>query len=256
MNFKLQSFIFRAWYWYLNIIDKDADLLFMNYGYEDANEKIILAQDDELNRYSIQLYHRLATAVDLKDKNIVEVGCGRGGGLAYITRKFSPSNSLGIDIERRAVNFANKYHQIKGLSFVQGDAHNLPVASNTYDVVLNVESSHRYFNMNLFLSEVSRVLKPKGYFLFTDFRFQHEMPALEEALSLSGLTRIEQQSINSPVLAALNHDTERRKRLVKKLIPQILYNLALDFAGVTNSVTYNRILSGEFVYFLYIFQKK
>jgi len=255
MNQIFWSLMFRAWYWYISKKDADNEILFMNYGYEDSSQKIILDKIDESNRYSIQLYHRLVSAVDLKNKNIVEIGCGRGGGLAYIAKTFSPSGALGIELENRAVNFANKFYNIDGLSFKQGNALNMPIESNAYDVVLNVESSHRYLDMDQFLSEVSRVLKNDGYFLFTDFRSPERMPALRESLNSLGLKLIEEQEINSQVVAALCHDNARRKNLVEKIAPGFLHKTALKFAGVVDSETYNKILSGELVYFLYIFQK-
>jgi len=250
-----RSLMFRVWYWYISKIDADNEVVFMNYGYEDPSEKIRLDAEDESNRYSIQLYHRLASAVDLKNKTIVEVGCGRGGGLSYITKTFSPSKALGIDLEKKAVDFASKYHTEKGLSFKQGDAHSLPVESNSCDALLNVESSHRYSNFNQFLSEVSRVLKHDGYFLYTDFRFPHEMPALKESLKAQNLKLIEEQEINSNVITALQLDTLRRKNLVKKLIPGFLHKAALNFSGAIDSPTYKKIESGEMLYYLYVFQK-
>jgi ubiquinone/menaquinone biosynthesis C-methylase UbiE len=256
MKVKLRSLMFRVWYWYVNKVDKDADLLFLNYGYEDSNEKIELDTHDEPNRYSIQLYHRLANAIDLKDKHILEVGCGRGGGLAYVSKRFSPSSALGIDLDKLAVKFGNNHYNIDGLNFEQGNAQSLTIENNTCDVVLNVESSHRYPNMDQFLSEVYRVLKPDGYFLFTDFRYDHEMPELEETLGSAGLTLLEKQMINENVVEALKFDSDRREKLVKKLSPKLLHKTALNFAGTIGSDTYNKIQSGEYVYFLYIFQKK
>ncbi|NVO10319.1 MAG: class I SAM-dependent methyltransferase [Bacteroidales bacterium] len=250
-----RSLMFRIWYWYISKIDSNAEVTFMNYGYDDPSLKVTLDNEDEPNRYSIQLYHRLASAVDLKDKNIVEVGCGRGGGLAYIAKTFSPSNAIGIDLENRAVNFANNHHNGNGLKYKQGDAQNIPLESNSYDVLLNVESSHRYLDMNKFLSEVTRILKHDGYFLYTDFRYPHEMSALKESLDSMNLTLIEEQRINPNVILALKNDTERRKDLVKRLIPKIFQKTALNFAGVVDSPTYNQILSGDLVYYIYILQK-
>jgi len=256
MGLKLRSLMFRVWYWYISRIDADNEIVFMNYGYEDPSQKIDLDKEDESNRYSIQLYHRLASAVDLKNKSIVEVGCGRGGGLSYIAKTFSPSGALGIDLEKRAVMFANRHHTEDGLSFKQGDAHYLPIESNSYDALLNVESSHRYLDFKQFLSEVSRVLKHEGFFLYTDFRSPADMPALKESLHSLDLNLIEEQVINKQVVASLIHDTPRRKDLVERLIPGFLKKTALNFAGVVDSVTYNQISSGDLVYYVYVFQKK
>jgi ubiquinone/menaquinone biosynthesis C-methylase UbiE len=247
--------MFRVWYWYISKIDSNAEVTFMNYGYDDESQKIPLDQEDELNRYSIQLYHRLASAISIQNKDIVEIGCGRGGGLAYITKTFTPSSALGIDLEQRAITFATDHHKNNGLSFKQGDALNIPIEKNSCDILLNVESSHRYLDMNQFLTEVARVLKQNGYFLYTDFRYPHEMPALKESLISMNFKLIEEQRINKQVVLALNNDSDRRKDLVKRLTPKIFHKTALNFAGVVGSPTYNQILRGDLIYYIYIFQK-
>lgn len=251
----LRSIMFRVWYWYISKIDSDNEVVFMNYGYHDPEANVILDEEDELNRYSIQLYHRLASATNLKDKHIIEVGCGRGGGLAYVKKTFSPAKALGMDLEDRAVKFANKHHPSEGLSFIQGDAHNVPVENSSFDAVLNVESSHRYQDMDKFLSEVSRVLKPDGYFLYTDFRFPSEMDELKKSLKSTEFTLVDEQIINYNVQTALLKDSDRRKNLVEKLLPGFMHKTALNFAGVVDSDTYNQIAAGSWVYYVYIYQK-
>ena len=184
MKKELKKLIYRFWYWYLSTIDQKGDILFMNWGYDYENEEIPLIPSDERNRYPIQLYHRLTHAVDLRGIDIMEIGCGRGGGLDYIARTFKPATALGIDLEQRATDFGNKHFKVEGLSFKQGDAQNLPFDDNTFDVVLNVESSHRYPDMHKFLANVVRILKPNGYFLFTDFRETLDIPKLLEMIKL------------------------------------------------------------------------
>ena len=57
MKEKLKSVFFKFWYWYLCSIDKNAEIIFMNYGYSKDKQKIEFKETDEKNRYSIQLYH-------------------------------------------------------------------------------------------------------------------------------------------------------------------------------------------------------
>ena len=255
MKLNVRYLMFRIWYWYISKVDADAEITFMNYGYDDDVQKIELDPEDEPNRYSIQLYHRLASVVEIKDKSIVEIGCGRGGGLAYITKTFTPAEALGIDLEPRAIDFASRFHPLKGLSFKQGDALNIPLNDNSCDVLLNVESSHRYLNMGQFLAEVSRVLKDDGYFLFTDFRYPHEIPVLKNELIATDMELVDEQQINRNVIAALVQDTPRRKDLVEKLLPRIFHKTGFNFAGVIDSPTYKQILSEDLIYFIYIFKK-
>ena len=84
MRFNFRESMFRIWYRYVNNIDKNAEILFMNYGYSDNDQEIPMDEQNEPNRYSIQLYLLLVCATEIKNKDIVEIGCGRGGGLSYI----------------------------------------------------------------------------------------------------------------------------------------------------------------------------
>ena len=255
MKKKLKKLIFRVGYWYISTIDQKGDILFMNWGYNDENEEITLTASDEPNRYPVQLYHRLAHTVDLKGKNILEIGCGRGGGLDYITRTFKPATAMGIDLEQRATDFGKKHFKVEGLSFQQGDALKLPFDDNAFDVVLNVESSHRYPDMNKFLTNVERVLKPNGYFLFTDFRNPESIPELLEMIKLFDFEWIDKVGINKQVLSGLTKDSERRRQLVIKYMPRFLHKTALNFAGVSDSQIYKMIESGEYEYFIFILRK-
>lgn len=255
MTLNLRERAFRAWYWYVSKVDKKAEVLFMNYGFSEVNHHTPLNGFNHDDRYSCQLYHHLAIEIELKDKDIVEVGSGRGGGLSYITSKFAPAKAIGIDMNPLAVDFCNKHYKHPELSFLQGDAQKLSLESNSCDVVINVESSHRYPNMEAFLGEVHRILRPNGHFLFTDFRLDTDYENLRNLLKNSGLKIIKERNINKEVVNALNLDDGRRRGLVHKLTPRILHKVALNFAGAIGSETYNRFDTGKYVYFSYVLSK-
>jgi len=176
--------------------------------------------------------------------------------LSYITENFSPATAIGIDLDKQAVSFCNEHYTLDGLSFLQGDAQKLSLADNTCDVVFNVESSHRYPDIKAFLGEVSRILRPEGYFLFTDFRYDYEIEDLKKELETSGMTVLKQKFINQEVVAALELDDERKRKLVKKLAPRFLHKIALNFAGTIGSETYNQFASGKYIYFSYVLKKR
>jgi ubiquinone/menaquinone biosynthesis C-methylase UbiE len=255
MKMNLREYMFRAWYWYVNNRDKNAEVLFMNYGYSDDGQQIDLRPEDENDRYSIQLYHHLVAEVDIENKDILEVGCGRGGGLAYIVRSAGPSTAKGIDLDGGAVDFCNEHYSLAGLSFAQGDAQDLHVEDNSCDVLMNVESSHRYTAFHMFLNEVKRALRSKGYFLYADFRCAWEMNELQEQIEQSGLTIFKKQIITGEVVKALELDDRRKRELVKKLVPSFLSKVALNFAATVGSETYNRFDSGKYEYYSYILRK-
>ena len=47
------------------------------------------------------MYHYIATGLgnfkDLKNKRVLDIGCGRGGGLEYIVKYLGCSNAIGVD---------------------------------------------------------------------------------------------------------------------------------------------------------------
>ena len=56
-----------------------------------------------------------------------------------------------------------------------GDVHDIQYASNSFNLVLNVESSHYYADLKKFIQELERVLKPGGYFCWTGFAVHNEV---------------------------------------------------------------------------------
>ena len=57
-----------------------------------------------------QLYHFVTSHADIKDKNVLEVGSGRGGGASYIARYLSPSSITGVDISNEAVALCSEFY--------------------------------------------------------------------------------------------------------------------------------------------------
>ena len=125
----------------------------MNYGFHSSGLELKLQEEDEIERYPIQLYSFVANQADVKDKNILEVGSGRGGGASFIARYLLPSYVTGIDISKDAIELCSKIYSIPNLDFIVGDSESIPFADNSYDILINVESSHCYGDMKKFLSE-------------------------------------------------------------------------------------------------------
>jgi SAM-dependent methyltransferase len=97
---------------------------------------------DEHNRYSIQLYHRTTTQVDLSGKEVLEVSCGHGGGASYLVRTFRPASYTGLDLNTAGIAFCQTEHNLPGLDFVHGNAEDLPFADQSFDALINIEVSH------------------------------------------------------------------------------------------------------------------
>jgi len=236
---------------------KVADWHFMNYGYVpfEFEEPLQLKNKDEINRYSLQLYHYLISLVDVKDLEMLEVGSGRGGGAKYINEYLKPKKIIGLDIAHNAVRLANENHSSETLQFVQGNAENLPFADASFDAVINVESSHAYGSVPAFLKEVKRVLRPKGYFLCSDMRSPNGMQTLKSNLHATGMHLAIQEDITENVIRAIELEEAIKQKRISDNIPKWLVKSFKEFAGVRDSKIHQDLKNCSLVYHRFILQK-
>ena len=193
------------------------DWAFMNYGYAPATGDIgrpPLRSCDERDRLCIQLYFHAIDHCDFRDRDVLEVGSGRGGGASYISHYLQPRSITGIDFSQEAVDLCNRHRRAPGLAFVCGDAQSMPFPASSFDAVVNIESSHCYESMDTFLSEVSRVLRPGGRFFFADLRSTDRVDTLREQFNASGLKVENETDITTNVLTALRLDNARKLGLI------------------------------------------
>ncbi len=255
---KLRSSFYKPWYKFMARTYQKSDWKFMNYGYAslgDHNLEIALEEADLDNRFFIQLYDHCAAPIDLKGLTVLEVGSGRGGGADYIKRYLGPEIMIGMDFSEDAVQLCCENYDEIGLEFRAGDAESLPFDDASFDVVINVESSHCYSSMPAFLAQVQRVLRDGGYFLFTDFRRTVDLESFREELNNSGLALIKETDITVNIIEALKLDNERKSAFITERAPKSLAGIFRQFAGTTGSQIYDRFIRGETVYLSYVFQK-
>jgi ubiquinone/menaquinone biosynthesis C-methylase UbiE len=253
---RIRKAIWQLWYPFLTRRLHGEEVLLLNYAYEENPAmNIPLVPDDEQNRACIQLYHHVATQVDLRGKNILEVSCGHGGGASYLARTFQPKNYTALDLNSAGIKFCKRRHRVDGLNFVQGDAENLPFETNSFDAVINVEASHCYPNFPRFLAEVARVLRPGGNFLYADFRFSERGGEWEKDIAAAPLKMLRTRNINAEVRLGMNRNSARSQELVARHLPKFLHALGRDFAGTKGSRIHNALDSGELSYRSYCFEK-
>lgn len=248
--------IWQLWYPFLTRRLRNEDVLFLNYAFEaDPPVGLQLDPADEANRACIQLYHHVATQVDLQGKDVLEVSCGHGGGASWLTRTLHPASYTGLDLNPTGIAFCKKRHQVSGLRFVQGDAQSLPYPPQTFDSVINVEASHCYPDFPGFLASVARVLKTHCHFLYADFRFRDQWAEWEQSLSQAPLEIVQTRDISHEVLRGMERNAAHSAALVSRCLPAPLQSLGRDFAGVPGARVYEALKSGELSYRSWCFRK-
>jgi ubiquinone/menaquinone biosynthesis C-methylase UbiE len=232
------------------------EVLFINWAYEENPPMALpLVASDEPNRGHIQLYHRVATQVELSGKRVLEVSCGHGGGASYLTRTLNPASYTGLDLNSAGIAFCRKRHDLPDLDFVQGDAENLPFDDQSFDVVLNVEASHCYPRVPRFLAEVVRVLRPGGQFLYADLRPSVQVAAWESELAGTEMRMRSQKVINAEVLRGMEKRASRSRELIDRHMPFVLHIFGPEFAGLPGSHLYRAMQRGDLSYRMYNFTK-
>jgi len=235
----------------------DSSVTFLNYGYAGngyTKSNFKLDKENEKDRYSIQMYHYVTSSTNIKDRTVLEVGSGRGGGAYYLVRKFSPKSYTGIDIAHNAIRFCKNKYPNGVLKFEQGDAENLTFSNESFDVVLNVETSHCYPNGNKFFSEVNRVLKKSGHFLIADLRPKNKVAKWKAQIENAGLKIINEEDISRNVFKSLIKDNRRKKNILNKL-PKAIQKPFAGFAGVEGTGLYKDIKKGDYKYFMLVCTK-
>jgi ubiquinone/menaquinone biosynthesis C-methylase UbiE len=87
----------------------------------------------------------------------LDVGTGTGAGARAIASRLPEAKIVGVDVSPGMLREARRLSP--ELSFVEGDAADLPFDAESFDLVTNA-------NMIPFLDEVARVLKPGGWTLY------------------------------------------------------------------------------------------
>lgn len=209
---------------------------FMNYGFAPLGPitPLALEPQDEADRFCIQLYDHTVTA-DLTGLDVLEVGCGRGGGASFLSRHRGPRSTTGVDLSAAAVALCTRDRHGPGLRFAVGDAQDLPFPEASFDVVISIESSHCYTSVPTFLAQVRRVLRPGGRFFWADLRSAGDVERTRDQLRASGMVVDDEQDVTAEVVHALDLDSERKRGLVRAWVPRVAHPLFARFAALDGS---------------------
>jgi SAM-dependent methyltransferase len=145
--------------------------------------------------YMAFLDRALFAAIDHEPLGTVaELCCGRAEAFQLLQGRVQ--RGIGVDISVSMLEAAMRNNRAEHLSFVQGDATRLPLASETFDTVFMLGGIHHVGDRRALFAEVARILKPGGWFYFrepvSDFALWRWIRAVVYRLS--------------PIL---NHETER-----------------------------------------------
>jgi len=98
----------------------------------------------------------------IKPERLVDIGCGQGSCSTLLNKKIE---YIGTDSSPSLIKRAKKLYLEPNKKFIQGDANNIPIESESTDAIISVWVWSHLDNLQLTSQEMYRVLKPKGRFM-------------------------------------------------------------------------------------------
>lgn len=240
--------------------------VFMNLGFvelEPDPEPFAIPEEEEMFRPFMQLYRHVLKVTRLEGKEVLEVGCGAGGGAQFMARHYQPKSVTGVDLVEANIAEAKTRESLPVLTFALGDATALTFADESFDVVVNIESSHCYSSIEKFLSEVKRVLRPGGLFLYADHRpvrdewgSDRTIAAWEQQIRDTGMIVLRDEDITANIHAASEMlDEGKEFMLTMSAIEGFALVHFKEILHCRGSRNYEKLKSGDWQYRCFALQK-
>jgi ubiquinone/menaquinone biosynthesis C-methylase UbiE len=107
--------------------------------------------------------------LDLQDSDrLLDIGCGTASLFQAVVAKYPSVELIGVDLSSAMLEVAHKKLGDQAVFFA-AQAQNLPIRSNSFDIVVSCNAFHYWRRPEECLSEAARVLKPKGRIVMTDW---------------------------------------------------------------------------------------
>ena len=101
----------------------------------------------------------------VENKVVLDIGSGVGYGSQILAAK--ASSVIAVDLSEEAVRYAGKEYPGNNIHMVAGDGHDLPLASDSVDVVVSFELIEHLRRQKDHLLELGRVLRPNGFVIIS-----------------------------------------------------------------------------------------
>jgi ubiquinone/menaquinone biosynthesis C-methylase UbiE len=245
---KFRNFLYNSASLYA--LKKGINERFMNLGY--VGSPIELKEEDKHDTNHFQLYNTVTKGVDFKNKELMEVGCGRGGGCYFLKEYLKAAKVTGVDLSANNIKIANKLVGSEDVTFSRQNAEEINFPPASLDGVVNLESSHCYPNRKAFYKGVYSLLKSGGYFVYADIMMSNNVSRIREYICSLGFKLERETDITEGVVLSLQEKQVKRfSFLKKKIIPLILKSFYVSNEGYA----YAMLKEGKRKYMSFVFSK-
>ena len=211
---------------------------------------------------STMMYHLLLADLTAplrpEPADILDVGCGQGGGLLYAHALFPKARLIGTDRNGTVTRMAARLlAAIPGTRVVKGRGNRINLPDDCADIVLSV-GAPTYFGLPTYVAEAARCARPGGIIAFSAGYRQGDHGAIEaelrQAATANGLTFHLYHNITPHTFAALEADIPRRAAELAR-VPWPFRAYGWKWADMPGSAEYEEYRTGRRADFACILQR-
>ncbi len=146
------------------------------------------AYGDWRNSSLSQSWEKHFSAVSVKQKDVLDFGCGDGALSLFLAQNKHPRSVTGVDLNTAAIERARKHlantdiPDDVNVDFLPGSTDSLPVADETFDILVAFDCMEHVMEPGPILQDWHRVLRPGGRCLVEWFPFKGPWGPHMEAL--------------------------------------------------------------------------
>lgn len=227
----------------------------MNLGFSEK-PSIEIKSIDSKDAHHISLYMKLLEMApniqeNIKNISAIEIGCGRGGGCYVMKNYYSISDITAVDLSSANIRLAKRF--VPEAKFIVSDAVEFKT-DKKFDVVLNLESSHRYSSRLTFFKNVASIMKDDGSFVFGDMIRKNELKEVEKMFQECGLKIMKTVTINNGVIKSIDQHSSKQYPLATTF-PFLFPKRIHSFFVTIHSRAYSKLKSKDVFYNLYLLKK-
>ena len=245
----------RMFYNFIGLAGKLRPAKFLNHGYAEEGVTIDNISLTEVGQLPHNLYMHLFEQASPTGKHVLEIGCGRGAGLALMNEHYKPVRSVGVDLSDANIRRCKKLYSKLNIEFIRGTAEKQIFPDKTFDLVFNLESSHCYVSKRKFFENVNAILKDNGYFIYSDaFWFDSLIETMEKEFDEIGFYLEKKEDISDQVFRSIEIKSFIKQRYLH--VSATPKNTMNNFVAGPGSKMYEYFKNGSVIYYLYVLRKK
>jgi len=144
---------------------------FMNDGYCDLDENDFpidinykLSKQLLTWKYQTNLYKKTIDLGNVKDGNILDIACGRGGGLKFINDFYNFDKLVGVDINPNHIKLAKSINK-NNVKFMCNSIIDTNFKAESFDVISCIEANTYFSPYDKFIEKIYNYLKQNGVYI-------------------------------------------------------------------------------------------